>query len=59
MKKKPSYKKFIEISNMSSPPNRPKRESGDFLDYFLEGISNEDELLENNIMTIYGVGGNE
>lgn len=59
MKKKPSYKKFIEISNLCSPPNRPKRQSGDFLDYFIEGISKEDQLLENNLMNIYGVGENE
>lgn len=54
IKKKPSYRTYKKISKKASPPNSPKRTSGDFFDYIMEEITSNQDAIENNILEIYG-----
>lgn len=47
-----SYTKYKEISKKASVPNSPVRINGDFIDFLISHIMENDNFLENNIMNI-------
>lgn len=54
MKEEPSYKTYKKVSKKASSSNKPKRLTGDFFDYIFEGITSDQNAIENNILGIYG-----
>ena len=54
VKRKPPYGAYKKVSKKASPPNSPKRTSGDFFDYIQDRITTDQDAIENNILRIYG-----
>lgn len=50
----PSYQEFRAVSLAASPPNNPKRASGDFYDYVFDSLEDVNNI-ESKILKIRGV----
>jgi len=56
---KPSYNKYKKVANKLCSKNAPKRKFGDFFDYIFYDSKKHEDVIENNILGLYGEDCNE